>query len=159
MPLFYNRLYKVPCWIVVNLPKEKARPIVQEFKEMGAHEVKWIADTFPLTINDLARHGWAHEVNQPMPFKVNQDFLFVAMTKHIKQYGLNKTLSGTPERPVSSLNRTVNSGDDYVRLFNDVLSSEPAIHLSHLFDVGEMCHQDGSSVKIFISFVTNLLVS
>ena len=151
MSLIYNRLYKVPAWIVVDLPKDVAKTLIEEFKAAGAHEMRLIADSFPLTVNEMAGKGWAHEVHKPMPFNANPDFVFFSIAHHIKKLGLNKTLSGTPEKPISTLNRRIESGDDYVRLFNDVMSNEPPITLSHIFGIGELCHQDGSSIKTFIS--------
>lgn len=152
MSIIYNRLYKVPNWIVLNLDDEKkAQDLVEKFKKEGVHEVKWISKEFPITINEMARKGWWHEVNKPMPFIANVDFLMVAITQHIKKYGLSKTLSGTPEKSVASINRKIINGDDYVRIFNAVLENEPDVTLSHIFGIGELCNTDRSKIQTFIT--------
>jgi len=152
MSLIYNKLYKVPNWIVISIEdKKKAQDLLKKIQEEGALVVNWISEDFPITINEMSRKGWYHEVNKSMPFIMNTDFLMVAVTHHLKSYGSNKTLSGTPEKPVYSINRKITNGDDYVRIFNSVLENEPGITLSHLFNIGELCHSDNSKVQSFVS--------
>lgn len=152
MSLIYNRLYKVPTWIVVNgNDQTNVSKFLQGLKTAGAHEITWLSKDFPITINEMSGRGWAHEVNKPMPFFANTDFLMVAITNHLKKYGPNKTLSGTPNKPISSLNRVVKTGDDYVRIFNEVLANEPEVTLSHIFNVGELCYNERDNKKIFVS--------
>ena len=153
MSIIYNRVYKVQSWIVLDTKDtKKTQELLAGFKkEGGVHEVKWISKEFPITVNELARQGWAHEVNRPMPLTANPDFLMVAVSKHIRLYGASKSLSGTPEKPVSSINRKVNNGDDYVRIFDSVLENEPAMSLSYIFDIGELCYMDNSRIKTFIT--------
>jgi hypothetical protein len=149
--MIYNKVYKVPTWIVINLPKEKAQKVADEIAMGGAHKVEWISNDFPITVNELARKGWSHEVDKKMPFKSSPDFLMVAASNHIKKSGQNKSLSGTPDVPVFKLNRTVSTGGDYVRIFDEILENEPAISLSHLFSVGELCHLANNKKQTFVS--------
>ena len=151
MSLIYNRVYKVPAWVTVDLDKSTATPIIDAFKELGAHTVFWMANTFPVTISLLGSRGWGHEVNKTMPFFANQDFLNFAVAHHIKGLGLNKNLTGQSANVMSSINRRVESTDDYARIFNDLLISESDIALSRLLSIGELCYGEREKVKVFIS--------
>ena len=52
---------------------------------------------------------------------------------------------------MNSINRRVESGDDYVRIFNDVLCGESTIALSHLFSIAEKCYGERENVKVFVT--------
>ena len=152
MSMIYNRAFKVPSWVVINLPKDDSKLIVDAFTELGALNVKWPASEFPVTVQEMAKRGWFSEVNQSRPFFISVDFLNVAVTQHLKKFGENKTLSGTPDVPSSQLNRKINDDVDYVRLFNDIMDSETDVSLSHIFSIGEICHATGyEQVKTFVS--------
>jgi hypothetical protein len=152
MSMIYNKAYKVPSWVIVNLPKEDAKPIVQAFTDLGALYIKWPSGEFPETVREMAKRGWFEEVNQARPFFISADFLNVAVTQHLKKFGENKTLSGTPEVPIGRLNRKIVDDADYARLFNEIMDSETEVSLSHIFSIGEICHTAGAEqVKTFIS--------
>ena len=151
MSIIYNKVYKVPAWVVVSGPKDTAKLVSKAFTVLGAAEIKWIADTFPMTVVSLATRGWSHEVNKQMPFFMNPDFLNVAASAHVKQYGLNKNLTGISANSMSNIDRKITSGDDYVRIFNDVLCNESTMALSHLFSIAEQCYGERENIKVFVT--------
>jgi hypothetical protein len=154
MSLIYNQAYKVPVWVVIALPAAdgKAALIADAIKTAGAKSMPWPGDTFPLTINKMALKGWSHEVNKKMPFFASIDFLTIAATHHLEEtYGPAKRLTGTPSRPYNTLKRKIETGDDYVRLFNDILVLEPDAALSYLFDVGKNCHEGDRRTKVYVT--------
>lgn len=152
MSMIYNRAYKVPSWVVINLPKDQAKIVVGKFADHGAHEVKWVANSFLETVANLSSRGWRNEIEQKMPYFASVDFLNVAFTQHVRKYGENKMTSGTPDKPWNAMNRRIESMDDYTRLFNEMLENEPDITLSHMFDIGELCHAQGfEQIKTFVT--------
>jgi len=152
MSMIYNTAYRVSSWVVVNLPKDSAKIITAAFSALGAHEIKWLSNSFINTIQGLSKRGWASEVSKERPFIVNQDFMNVAITAHLKNYGENKTMSGTPDKPWSAINRNITCDEDYARIFDEVMAGEPDITLSHIFSIGELCHRNGEEqVKTFVT--------
>lgn len=151
MSMIYNKVYRVPAWLVISGNKSVSKVVITAFKELGAHEVKWLASTFPATVSVLATQGWRHEVNKPMPFFVNPDFLNYALSQHIKGFGFNKSLTGQSANAMSAINRQVTSVNDYVRIFNDLIINESDIALSHLLSIGELCHGEHDKIKVFVS--------
>lgn len=151
MSLIYNKVYRVPAWVIIKSSKTTVKPLTKAFKDLGAHEVKWMSSTFPVTISILATQGWAHEVNKTMPFFATPDFLNYALARHIAGFGLNKTLTGTTANAMNSINRRVGSVDDYARIFNELITHESDISLSHLLAIGELCHGEREQVKVFVS--------
>lgn len=152
MSIIYNRVYRVPVWVIVNLPADQAKEIVKAFDEHGALSVKWPDREFLNTVAGMGSQGWREEVTKERPFFVSVDFMKVAVKKHLTVFGANKSLSGTPDSSWSRMNRKIETDEDYVRLFNDIMSAEPDVLLSHLFSIGELCHQAGrEQVKTFIT--------
>ena len=152
MTVVYTNVFKVPVWVMVNIDRENDSLVLDAFKECNARHIEWKASTFPITINKLSSKGWKHITEQPYPFMIDHNFIPIAINAHLQSsYGRSKSLSGTPTSPVKNLNRRINSGDDYVRLFNDVMNNEPDISLSKLFDIAENCFYNNTKFKVFIT--------
>ncbi len=140
MATIYDRAYKVPAWVVIDLPAKKVEAVIEALvEEHGCHEQYWPANSFVDTVKELGRNGWPHIVNQAKPFVVDISFLGVAVSRHLKNFfGENTILPGSPERPWQHvLNRKVEADADYARIFNDVLRNERPVVLSQVFDVGK----------------------
>jgi hypothetical protein len=152
MSMIYDRAYKVPVWVVVDVAGADGDSILASFVEREARVVDWPAKLFPVTVSKLASSGWSHEVNKPYPTIVGRDFLTFAVCRHLNDtLGSNIKLSGQPMQPYHTLNRKIESGDDYVRLFNDVLALEPDFSLSHMFDIAKLCVQDIRKSQVFVT--------
>lgn len=151
--MIYNQTYKVPVWVVVNTGNHAdSEKIAKEFTAADARPVVWPAATFPITVSELGRKGWAHEVNQAFPLFMSVNFLMFAISKHLDaNFGSTKRLSGNATQSYSTLNRKIECGDDYVRLFNDVLGLENDISLSYLFDIAKVCVENREKTRVFVT--------
>jgi hypothetical protein len=141
---------------VVDVDGDKGQGIMTRLQDYAPTVIAWPSLTFPATIEALGRKGWKHETGKKMPFSVNKDFIMTATAVHLN----GKHLSGSPARPYHSLDRNITQASDYVRLFNEILDIESDISLSHLFDIGSLCHQDGKKVRVFVTLgpvPTNIL--
>lgn len=156
MSTIYNHAYKVPVWVIVNLkPDQKNhREAIQEYLlGNGAILVGWPSDTFGATVKKMANRGWAHAIKEP-PYTLDSTFATVAMAEHVNTFfGPNKFLNLKRDKPwYHTVNRDIKTEDDYRVLFNDIIYLQDSITLSHLFDIGEKCHNGTRRTKVFFSF-------
>jgi len=152
MSVTYTQVFKVPVWVILNNGRLTNTEMRDFFIEADAKEVAWGAETFPLTVDAMSRKGWHHIVNQKMPYVTDLNFLQVAINSHIQYtYGTTKYLSGAQILTIKNLNKKIETGDDYVRLYNDVMAIEPDINMSKLFDIAENCKYNKKTYKVFFS--------
>ena len=134
---YYNQGVKIPVWVVSALPDEEATALEAALAEDGAHVLEWPAHSFLTTVHELGKQGWKHVVGQKKPFSVDVSFVSVAAAKHVKNcFGSSAMLTGSHSRPYQqSLNRVIETEDDYRRLFDEVLSLEGETELSQAFQL------------------------
>jgi len=154
MSTIYNQTYKVPVWVVVTDDKTaNGGAAVAYLTDNGAFKREWPSLSFIDTVKNLGKRGWAHLVNQPYPYMLDASFLPVAISTHLKEvFGQTKMVSGAPARPWNhAVNRKVESDLDWQRIFDQIMSLEDSMSLSHLFDVGNKCFGQSTKYKVFFS--------
>lgn len=151
--MIYNQAYKVPVWVVIKAETNtESERIALDFVAADARHVVWPASTFPVTVNELGKRGWAHEVNQPFPLFMSVNFLMFAISKHLDaNLGSTKRLSGNATQSYSTLDRKIERDNDYARLFNDVIGLENDISLSYLFDIAKICYENREKTRVFVT--------
>lgn len=156
MPSIYNQVYQAPLWVSINLAGERGQnptldAMVNYLVVNGATAQPWPSATFKDTIKKLTTRGWAHAV-KPFPYVLDQNFVMVAAAEHLKETcGPNKSLNLGTNKPWHHLvDRRVESPEDYARVFDHILSLQDAITLSHVFDLGDRCHNN--NVKSYVLF-------
>lgn len=137
MSAYYNQGIKTPVWIVTDLPADVAAELETALSADGAKVFEWPAQSFMTTVHEMAKQGWKHVVNREKPFAVDVNFVSVAAARHIKNtFGPSAMLTGSHARPYQqSLNRQIETEDDYRRLFDEVLSLEGETELSNIFQM------------------------
>lgn len=136
MAQFYDRPYRVPVWIVIEpIGPRRAKNLINGIVALGAHYIKWPAQSFLSTVEYLGKNGWNHVVGQAKPFRLDPQFLAVAMNKHVQTvFGPNVTMTGMLERPYhQALDRTIKDNGDYASLFEQALLLERDVSLSQIF--------------------------
>jgi hypothetical protein len=140
MSRYYDKVYKLPVWVVVDLTeKDSAALIDRLLEEKRAHYQVWPSKSFVDTVQELGRKGWSHMTGQPKPFNMDPNFLAAAASRHAKNvFGETAVLPGTQDNQYSlGVNRRVERDSDYERIFNDVLTLEQDISLSCLFGLAK----------------------
>lgn len=139
MTAIYDRPFRVPVWLIIDLAPKKANELIERLvEEDGAYYQAWPARSFIDTLKELGRKGWSHMVDQKKPFTLDTHFLAVAVARHVKNvFGETTMLSGTHERPYQHLNRRIEKDSDFERLFNDVLANEQDVALSQIFGLAK----------------------
>lgn len=133
---FYDRVHRVPVWVVIDLGSKKSAELTEQLVENdGAFFQPWPARSLIDTVKELGRKGWNHVVSQKYPFTVDVNFVAVAVTRHLKNvFGENAILPGTHDKPYQqALNRRILTVADWERLCNDVLLLEQDVSLSQVF--------------------------
>ena len=136
MSQFYDRPFRVPVWVIVkDVGPRKTKNLISSVVSLGAFYLKWPAQTFLSTIEHLGKNGWPHVVKQKKPFRLDSQFLAIAMQKHAQlTFGGSTTMTGMLERPYhQALDRTIKDDDSYRDLFEQALLLERDVGLSHLF--------------------------
>ena len=153
MPTIYNQTYKVPVWVVLNVPEPSLLENLKQYLvENGAVEQGWPSDSFITTVKSLASKGWDHVVKKP-PYTMDSTFATIALAEHTRRFfGPNKTLNLNADRPwYQTIDRNIRSDDDYRNLFNDIIYIQDPITLSHLFDIGNKCYNNNIKTKVFFT--------
>ena len=134
MATLYDRIYRVPVWVVLDLPKKTSATIIEKLIEDGVFHQEWPSKTFLTTVKEMGTKGWSHITSQKKPFNLDTNFLSVAASKHVKEvFGENTLLSGHGEKPYQQLPRRIETDADYITVFNAVLANEGDIALSQVF--------------------------
>ncbi|CAB5220842.1 hypothetical protein UFOVP244_44 [uncultured Caudovirales phage] len=162
MSYYYDRVHRVPVWVVVDLPEKEAGILIDQLlDERLAHYQVWPSKSFVDTIHELGRKGWSHLTGQPKPFNIDPGFLGVAAARHVKNvFGENAVLPGTQEQTYAQgVNRRIEKDRDYEALFNDVLALEQDVSLSHLFGLAtpksSVYVSDATTRKDIVNRITN----
>lgn len=139
MSVIYDRTFRVPVWVVLDLPKKTNQALVERLCEDGVYHQQWPARTFINTVKDLGNKGWKHVVDQPKPFNLDVNFLAFATATHIRNtFGENVLMAGNSEVPFQHLNRRIQQDSDYETVFNTVLANERDVSLSQIFGLAEL---------------------
>lgn len=133
--MYYNQAVKTGIWVVSFLKPEKHEKLAHALAEDGAVEINWPSHSFGDTVKGMSSQGWKHVVSKPLPMSLDVNFISVAAARHLKAtFGPNTMLTGSQNRPYQqALNRNIATEDDYRRLFDEILSLEGDVELSHMF--------------------------
>jgi hypothetical protein len=153
--MFYNQVFKVKVWAVLeDLPKKLNSEIIEFFKEAEAHIVEWPAKTFIKTLENLKSKGWTHEFEKDSVGRVilSPQMLNIAFVEHLRTLNDQAMISNTVSKPIHYINREIKTDADYERIFNEMMEVFDPISLSMAFNIGKLCHLDGQrQVKVFVS--------
>lgn len=158
MSTIYNRAYRVPVWVVLAPETPNAKELGEYLAANGAEEIAWPSASFFDTVKGMTSKGWGHIAEQKYPYHLDSGFLPIAAIYHIKKlFGESKMFSGAPMKPWSqAVSRRMASDKDYVRVFDEILSVEDPIALSHMFSIGDRCHTDSKRTHVFFTYGTPL---
>lgn len=144
---YYNQVYRIPVWVVLDLNEELAADMTNYLTDLGGYFQEWPGKTFINTVEAMKNSGWSHAMGLPMPYRFSDHALTVAMVRHVQTlFGLNTLLSGTPNRPYHlAVDRVIKDDSDYQKMFDQALALEQPINLSQIFGLAK------PKAKVYIS--------
>jgi hypothetical protein len=150
MGIFYNQVYKVPNWVVVqDMDGNKADFVIEWLTAHGALNVQWPSQTFKATIDSFRKRGWEQHFKDSIPV-IPPQLLVTAVMEHIKMFGPNSG-AGFSGIMAHRIDRSVRVEADYSRIFDDFLNQQTNVALSQAFQIGDRCHSEYRKCVLWVT--------